>query len=307
MSYRTPWYIELLGEQAHSQRLTYHRNQLGLRDRNYPITKPQSSRRVLVLGDSFTFGLGVSNDSAVFPKLLEQWLNRTADNSRIRHIEVLNGGLAGSLTADWMSLLERVTPSFNPDVVLVVFSLRDGTRTTAMGSFFGPIRNQIVRRDDASRLYRHLYTYRLVRDYLDQRQVAHLYSTTLKASYFGTSKQTEEWRVAQDNLLRLLRFSKAHSAVMGLAIFPVLVNLDTHYPFRGISDTIYAFSVRNSILVHDLLPDFKGHTGPELWVSAYDQHPNERGHAIAAHALLPFVQQLLTLAENQGSALGTLR
>jgi len=50
---------------------------------------------------------------------------------------------------------------------------------------------------------------------------------------------------------------------------------------------------RKSLPVHDLFADFRGHDAPELWVSALDQHPNEKAHALAAESLLSFVAELL--------------
>ena len=42
----------------------------------------------------------------------------------------------------------------------------------------------------------------------------------------------------------------------------------------------------------NLLPAFMGMDGTQLWVSPFDQHPNERGHAVAAEAMLPFIRDL---------------
>src|SRR5438128_10499896 len=76
MSYRAPWYMQLVSEQGHGERLAYRRNQLGLRDQDYPTTKPSFTRRVLVLGDSFTFGLGVGHASSLSKWLLERSRNQ---------------------------------------------------------------------------------------------------------------------------------------------------------------------------------------------------------------------------------------
>jgi lysophospholipase L1-like esterase len=293
LSYRAPWYTQLLGEQARHERLAYRRNRLGMRDRDYATPKPPSTQRVFVLGDSFTYGIGVTDEAAIFPELLEVELNRTSDTA----IEVLNAGVPGSLTGRWLALLENQIAPFDPDVVLVVFFLRDGTRTSALASFFEPIRKDIAARNDASRWYRDVYAYRLLRDALDRRQVAERFAATLNDSYFGTSEQTEEWRAAQQNILRMARITRERSAVMGLAIFPILADLDGDYPFRAICEAIETFAEQHAIPVHNMLPDFQGQRGPELWVSTYDQHPNAQGHAIAARALLPFMGELLSRAE----------
>lgn len=43
---------------------------------------------------------------------------------------------------------------------------------------------------------------------------------------------------------------------------------------------------------------FRGHNAPDLWVSAYDQHPT-RAHLIAANAMLPLATTLLFSAESE--------
>jgi hypothetical protein len=69
----------------------------------------------------------------------------------------LNGGLPGSQTGDWVELLQRLGDSYQPDVIIIVFFLHDGTLTSSIGSFFGPIRDQIVSQNQASALYQNVY------------------------------------------------------------------------------------------------------------------------------------------------------
>jgi hypothetical protein len=39
---------------------------------------------------------------------------------------------------------------------------------------------------------------------------------------------------------------------------------------------------------------FIGQDAPSLWVSPTDQHPNEKGHAVAADILFPYVRDIVT-------------
>jgi lysophospholipase L1-like esterase len=290
-----PWYQRLLTEQRGWQRPHHHLNRLGLRGPDVEIPKPASVHRVLVLGDSFTYGLGVRKESAPFPAVLQRQLNGDWPRRRGPY-EVVNGGISGSLTGQWVELLRRVGPQLEPDVVLAVFFLRDGTRDRTISDFFGVIRDEIAQRNAESALYQASYLTRWIRDLQDRQRVARAYTETLLDAYFGAGEQTAQWHLAQRHLLVLRDRAQAQGAVFGLAVFPVLVELDEGYPFRAISDLLMEFAAAHGIPAHDLLPAFLGREAADLWVSPLDQHPNEAGHAVAADSLLPFVRALLEQA-----------
>lgn len=291
--YTQPWYEKLLTEQiSRTPSAAAKLNTIGLRDREYTTPKHKNSKRILILGDSFTFGSGVADDSAIFPERLEQQLNADLADKETT-VEILNGGLMGSLTGDWVELLSRVKDNFQPNVILVVFFLRDGTRTTAMGSFFEPIRKKIVKQNQTAFAYRHSYAYRIIKDLRDRQYISKNYTKALTDSYFGDTEQTKEWAVAQRNLLQIKSISNQIHAKIGLVVFPVLVELNNQYPFSKICDLLSDFSKRNDIATLNLLPAFIGQNAPDLWVSAYDQHPNAFAHAIAATTIAPFLRQLM--------------
>ena len=289
--WQAPWYDELLSAQRESETHRYARNAWNLRDRDYPSPKPPERRRILMLGDSFTFGQGVYDDSAIFPEILERRL--TARPEFAGGVDVLNGGLPGTLTDSWLDVWHATAESFDPDLLVIVFFLRDGTRTASVPEFFDRIRAEVSERNRRSRLYRSLYLYRLYRDARDREEVAKHYTARFRASYFGAPHQTAEWRIAQRNLRSLRDLAEARSTRVALVVFPVLVQLDDHYPFREISALITRFGHDNGFPTYDLLPDFLGRSAPSLWVSAYDQHPNENGHALVAERLDPFVSERL--------------
>lgn len=288
-----PWYDRLLREQLDPKhRENVKRNALGLRDRDHASPKPPGTTRILLLGDSFTFGCGVPDDTAVFPELLERQLD--AELSRTgRRIEILNGGMPGSLTRDWVQLQERVKDSFQPDITVVVFFLRDGTLTHLIGGFFSPIRTRIATRNQESWLYRSSHLYRLLRDPMDRRTISDGYANVMQTSYFGRGPQMDEWRQAQANLRTIQAVAARGNSTTALVVFPVLVELNDHYPFKNICDLLVRFGHELGVPTFDLLPAFLGHDGPALWVSPRNPHPNPEAHRIAADALLPFFRDLL--------------
>lgn len=290
LSWTRPWHEQLISEQADpAWKGLVRTNSLGLRGRDVAPAKPAGVERVLVLGDSFTFGSGVLDDAKIFVSRIEARLSAEPG----RAVEVLNAGKPGSLTGDWVRALRRVGPGFAPDVVLIVFFLRDGTRLTVGERFFQPIRDGIAARNRDSWLYRHLYAWRWLRDRADRQLVSDLYSREIVQAYLGDEVQTAEWTIAKANLRTIRDEALALGARVGLVVFPILAAFGPDYPFREVCDLVEEAGIAAGLPTLDLLPAFRGEDASSLWVSPLDQHPNERGHEIAAEAILPFVRSLL--------------
>lgn len=95
-------------------------NSLGLRDREYTRQTPQGTARIIVVGDSFTEGFGVSEQDN-FSSKLAVLLNTTAD----KPIEVLNAGVMGySPTLEYLALKHKLL-NLKPDIVILAFDLTD--------------------------------------------------------------------------------------------------------------------------------------------------------------------------------------
>jgi len=69
-------------------------NSLGLRGKEITLEKPSGYKRILVLGDSFTFGLYVS-DEETYPAVLEKLLTGQGHK-----VEVINAGYADGFETD---------------------------------------------------------------------------------------------------------------------------------------------------------------------------------------------------------------
>lgn len=94
-------------------------NELGMRDG--PVgAKPPGTRRVLVLGDSFVFGVGVDVAESL-PKALERHLAVAG----LGPVEVWNAGVPGYSPFQELRMLERLAPVLEPDLVLQVIFMGD--------------------------------------------------------------------------------------------------------------------------------------------------------------------------------------
>ncbi|MFN2399734.1 MAG: SGNH/GDSL hydrolase family protein [Gemmatimonadaceae bacterium] len=87
----------------------------------YAVPKPGGVRRVLMLGDSFTFGVA-ANDSETYPAILQQMLQATCQT---QVVQVVNGGVGGFGTSQELARLESRGVALQPDVVVVGFLRND--------------------------------------------------------------------------------------------------------------------------------------------------------------------------------------
>lgn len=91
-------------------------NSLGYRGKDITLAKPSGTTRILMLGDSFTFGLGVS-DTDTFASKLEQALIQKGKKT-----EVINAGYADGFSPDSYFLYFKTRGILlAPDIVIVNF------------------------------------------------------------------------------------------------------------------------------------------------------------------------------------------
>jgi len=90
-------------------------NSKGLRSPETSYSKPDGVYRIVVLGDSFTFGHGV-NDHETFSRCLDRRLN-----SGKRKYEVINAGVSGYGSWEQLEWLKTEGYKYNPDLIITAF------------------------------------------------------------------------------------------------------------------------------------------------------------------------------------------
>ncbi len=130
-------------------------NSLELRDdREYQLDKAPNTFRILVLGDSVTFGHGSIAEHA-YPRLLEDQLCRWRPDI---DWQVWNAAVPGYNTSQELAQLLEVGPRFQPDLVIIGFFEND---VVANYRVEPPGRAARARSAVLSFLYRHLYSIEL--------------------------------------------------------------------------------------------------------------------------------------------------
>ncbi|MBN1342585.1 MAG: SGNH/GDSL hydrolase family protein [Phycisphaerae bacterium] len=122
----------------------YEFNELGLRDVETPVHRPDGTCRILAIGDSLTFGQGVPLEST-YPKQLEALLNASSEGSKV---EVVNAGKTGASTTTELAFLRDEGLSLEPNLITVQFYLNDVTaehKAGGAGRSFDHLRSAINR------------------------------------------------------------------------------------------------------------------------------------------------------------------
>jgi len=97
-------------------------NSAGLRaDRDYPLQTPPRRKRIVLLGDSYTAGDGVSNGER-YSDLLEQKYNSNLD--------VINFGLNGSGTDQQLLIYENIAKDYEADAYIFAICVENIARNT---------------------------------------------------------------------------------------------------------------------------------------------------------------------------------
>jgi lysophospholipase L1-like esterase len=257
--------------------IRYRLNRHGFRGLDWEREKAPGVRRVVLLGDSFTFGEGVRLEHTLGARL-EEILSADSDAAT----EVLTFAVGGWGTHDQVNFLEHAGIGFDPDLVIVVYVLNDAEYAGGL-DLWRRFREQYQNRRLqgsylASALYAGFARRRLARAYIED--------------LVGRSQaQREDWARSFGDLARGRRIATSAGARFAVAIFPFLYELDASYPFRPLHEMVAQFCLWNGIQVLDLFDAFEGRSYAELWVHPSDQHPNEDGHRIAAEALADFVRK----------------
>ncbi len=249
--------------------------------------------RVVVIGDSFTEGMGVKEEDA-YPRVLHRLLNTGAEAGRW---EVFNCGRRGYDFPALYDLFGTVL-GFEPDVVIYGMVLNDPLRTPAFEARQAYRndwildRGRMSRDDDRRRRPWDLRLSAFVRDRIDSYRVGRD-TTRWYRDMYGAPNQ-EGWERTQILLREMNERAQARGGRFLIASWPLLVGLEGRYPFADVSEAVARFCLSAGIPRHDLLGALYGHSDDSLWVHPVDHHPNEIAHRLAAESLVAPIRRLWT-------------
>jgi lysophospholipase L1-like esterase len=230
--------------------------------------------RIVILGDSFTFGEGTP-DPLLYPDLLRDALReRRVDG---RRVEVINLGVPGEDGESELMTYQEFARNLAADWVILQWTTNDVPLT-------------VVQRDHLrliGRQYREMFSNN---PYRWSRVLSLLYfrkrSQEISHDVIATTKeQAEKGRLSFESIEQIRRAAEADHASFTVLAFPELIRFDD-YPYGTIVDLLQEYCRSQDIALINLLPALATHRDRELWVHETDHHPNRVAHAIAARELL---------------------
>ena len=267
-------------------KVDYKLNSLGFRDIEHPVDKAPGKYRIMVLGDSFAWGVGVDRD-AVFTRLLGE---------KDKPLEVINASVPGWSTDSEYFYLENMGLKYKPDIAVVIFFV--GNDAIGNGNYersgFGNYQSPSPEKKDARFLSPkyirdHSRIYRLWKRTRRELKVR-LGLTPILTEYEDGSfdwKATEKWidkfnGLADKNKFELLFVIAPDKNQFFLA-------KDPDRPQRLLRKYLDLRNI-NHLDLYPVFLDYKRRHERDWGYFKYDGHWNESGHRIVAESLYDIIR-----------------
>jgi lysophospholipase L1-like esterase len=277
-----------------------HIGSKGLRDKDYPYSKPEGTVRILTLGDSFTFGYGVSREET-FSKALEELLG--ADPGRAAAWEVINGGVCGTGATHQLAFYEDEGYRYEPDFVVLCMCSENEFSDNSMSGLFSVVADTLVRHEAALSLpmrlrgmMQHIPGYRLLfmRSHL-LTLVKRRISRYAFARRSGAQRDSTEIAAGRRRSLELTKallagLDERTRATGAQLIVTVVPRADSGDHPERVTELVQ-FLIARDIPYIDLEPCFRRElrAGSVVYYPV-DGHWNAAGHALVARMLYEFIQ-----------------
>lgn len=293
---------------------SYDISSAGFRDFEYPPRKREGMYRIMVMGDSFTFGQGVeANDT--YPKQLERILN-VANLS----YEVINCGVVGHDMWQHYAMLTHKVLSYRPDLIVLQLYQNDliqsvppdnpqyqGRNPFAEAyesealrwSYFWNTVRHINSRFEHKNRYRRGYTYLKS---IEERKERMGPTRPNNASYRIMSGKLEKQKYIEfaDTLGRFVKSASDADTEVLVVLIPDSVQLgDPH--MQAVNEFVGQATKEIGVQFIDMTPILEADNDyASLYLFPFDAHNSPKGLKIIAEAIADKLGEL-TLLQNAGS------
>ena len=268
----------------------WHFNNLGFRDRAVQINKSENVFRIVVIGDSIVMGFGVE-DFESFPRKMEQILKPQIVNPNMSHFEVINMGIQGYSTPQYLAVLKEEALKIKPNLIIMtiypsndllgVVSFEKDKLYTRLMSFADlipfPI-NQYLK--EKSKLYLFLLTkyYTFIQKYQSD------YKISEADNEYG-------WRLMENDIKKMKIISEQQNIKLVILIIPNpkdIVNRNIPLPYY--QERLVDIVKQLQITYYDSFNDLEKYPKiRELYLDDLDDHFSPKGNEYLATLLSSFL------------------
>lgn len=283
---------------SHFRGTTYaaplHVNSYNLRDFERPIDLSIAATRVLVLGDSMTFGQGVRMEET-FPKVLEQHLRAFT-----RHqVQVFNLGVPSYNTVSEYRYLEDVYEKFKPQLVIVQFTVGNDSELIDFGNIDAFVNESWFLRWTKD-LLRHAYSYDWLarRYYLARHTMESLLPRKKEFQQTKTNAYKDNfkgWVECQKAMYDFAKMAAHKGFALIFAIYANNTQLESTYekdPYYPVVKKVKG-ALANALIDQVVLMDdaYRSYSGQErlLWVTPEDAHFSSLAHKLVGEHLFHYI------------------
>jgi lysophospholipase L1-like esterase len=269
-------------------RQIWRENPYGLRSFHVNEGKPDGVRRIVVLGDSFSWGDQITELESTWPYVMERALRESG-----LEVQVINLAEPGFTTVNSAERLELLGWRFQPDLVILQYLVNDPLPSAPRGraeseSWLFPVWN-LPPEIDAVR--RHSSLYAFLNDRWVELQMRYRfregYATLYDDEFIG-------WQDCQKALAGMASSCRMRDVPMLMAIFPALQGtLDEGYRYRGLHLKVMGVAPSLGFPAIDLTDDLAAvDSVARRWQAApWDAHPNAEAHALFGRAMAEAVEE----------------
>jgi len=247
-------------------------NSKGMRDDEPRAEKTPTLRRIVVLGDSTTFGYGVEAEET-YSTVMEELLSEAAPDLQF---EALNMGVCGYNTMDEAAVLEYRGLAYEPDLVVIGYNLNDPDAhpTQPLYSYFT---------DPPLWQYSHLG--RLLKDRALQVGIQTLGGGNIIRYWHAPGY--DNWAVVENGFRRIAELCKPAGIPVIVVLFTLGNTNDPNgYEYLDLHEQVAREAQADGFAVVDLYPKIFELRSEGIKTQLPHLHPNAAGHRAAAEAIV---------------------
>lgn len=250
-------------------------NSYGFRDREPAEPKPGNLFRILVVGDSFVEGQGLSREE-MFGRVMEREVNqRLSDSGGHGRVEVLSWGLCNKNAEENVATILNLPPEIDPDLVILEYTLWNDSEThpktiksAEPPAWFLNIRTLFIEELQSYLVFWLVNRVRILSP--EHRSPMERLALRYREGFAG-------WEKAKAALGRLAHWLESSGADGFVLVFPQVQGApDFSAPYQEVHLKVHRALDQYRLEYLDLIDLFqdRGVPGGNLVISRHDLHPN---------------------------------